>query len=237
MSIDFLIPILAATTPDGRWKPGIGDPTFAGWFTVAAYLGTAALSVVAAWTERSEPGRPSELAANPRTGSRLPVSTRPIDRGFWWIVAALLLALGINKQLDLQTALTHLGRDLARAQGWYNVRRPAQRAFIVAIALGGVTGLAAFGWFFRRSVARNYAALAGLVFLLAFVLIRAASFHHIDVFLAGRILGMRWNPILELGGIALIASSAASRVKKSRECPPADRPEDRGHLTYRIPGR
>ena len=25
-------------TPDGRWEPGIGDPTFAGWFTVFAYF-------------------------------------------------------------------------------------------------------------------------------------------------------------------------------------------------------
>src|SRR5450631_116329 len=41
------------------------------------------------------------------------------ERYTWRAVSILFLALGINKQLDLQTALTELGRVLAYDQGWY----------------------------------------------------------------------------------------------------------------------
>jgi hypothetical protein len=45
-----------------------------------------------------------------------------------------LFALGINKQLDLQTALTELGRVLALSQGWYEQRQVVQFWFIAALA-------------------------------------------------------------------------------------------------------
>ena len=32
------------------------------------------------------------------------------ERRTWWAISALFLALGINKQLDLQSALTEAGR-------------------------------------------------------------------------------------------------------------------------------
>src|ERR1041384_5677187 len=37
-----IAPIFAFTDGD-RWRPGIGDPTFIGWFTVVAYFATAYL--------------------------------------------------------------------------------------------------------------------------------------------------------------------------------------------------
>ena len=49
----------------------------------------------------------------------------------------LVCALGVNKQLDLQTLFTQLARDLAMAQGWYEERRRYQVAFIIAIGLLG----------------------------------------------------------------------------------------------------
>jgi hypothetical protein len=44
----------------------------------------------------------------------------------------------------------------------------------------------------------------GTVLVLAFVLIRAASFHHIDQFIGERILGFKWNWVLEMGGISIV---------------------------------
>jgi hypothetical protein len=48
----------------------------------------------------------------------------------------------------------------------------------------------------------------GLAFLLAFVLMRASSFHHVDVFLASAAMGLHWNWILELSGIGAVTAGA-----------------------------
>jgi hypothetical protein len=40
--------------------------------------------------------------------------------------------------------------------------------------------------------------------VLGFVLIRAASFHHVDQFIGQTILGLRWNWVLEMSGISLV---------------------------------
>jgi hypothetical protein len=40
----------------------------------------------------------------------------------WATISILFLGLGINKQLDLQSALTEAGRILAIEQGWYGPR-------------------------------------------------------------------------------------------------------------------
>ena len=98
--------ILAATDVRGDWHFGIGDPTPIGWFTVFAYL-AATLACGRVWladrraVRRGSPGSPI----------------------FWMVLTVLLLLLGINKQLDLQTLLNDVGRRMAKAEGWYDVRR------------------------------------------------------------------------------------------------------------------
>jgi hypothetical protein len=69
-----------------RWSPGIGDPTFFGWLTVALYLVTA----YACW----------RVARQLRSANRDDRS----ETAVWAAVAMMFVALGINKQLDLQTA-------------------------------------------------------------------------------------------------------------------------------------
>ena len=82
----------------GSWSPGIGDPTPMGWITVVGYLAAAWLCF--------------------RVGGRLEVRTAYPERHLWRILTWGLLVLGVSKQLDLQSALTELGRTLAHAQGW-----------------------------------------------------------------------------------------------------------------------
>jgi hypothetical protein len=43
----------------------------------------------------------------------------------------------------------------------------------------------------------SWLALFGTMLIIAFVLIRAASFHHIDRFIGSTVLGFRWNGLLE----------------------------------------
>ena len=82
-----------------NWSPGMGDPTIGGWITVILYL----LAAISCWKTAFE-------LATVNTG----VSQ---ERRAWRAISALFLALGINKQLDLQTALTEAGRMLAHSEG------------------------------------------------------------------------------------------------------------------------
>lgn len=175
----------------GHWAPGIGDPTPLGWVTVLLY----ALGAWQCW----------RLAA----GHAPPLL--PQERRLWWALALLLLALGLNKQLDLQTALTEIGRILARAQGWYAHRQVIQQEFIAGV-LAAAMVLAAAGFYLaRRTSIAAQCALAGSTFLLAFVVIRASSFHHVDLFIRSQWLGLSMNGVMETGGIAVIILSALWR--------------------------
>lgn len=107
----------------------------------------------------------------------------PGPRRFWAVLALLMAGLALNKPLDLQTALTDLGRGLARAEGWwggwYASRRTVQAGFVIALAgLAGI-GLAAGLAGLRGRLAAHAPALAGLALALVFVLGRAAQIHHL----------------------------------------------------------
>lgn len=175
-----------------RWTLGVGDPTVVGWLTVAAYI------VAFSLCRRASRGRPIVAPGS---------SVRRLSR-FWMLLALVLMCLGLNKQLDLQSLLTQVGRDLAVAQGWYGNRREIQALFVGAFVILGLLtlgSLVAWVWPFRR-----YALLpiVGVATLIAFVLVRAASFHHVDVFGGIRVLSDSVNLILELGGIAIIGGAA-----------------------------
>ena len=167
----------------GRWRPTIGDPSFMGWFTVGSYFACAILSFI------------------------LTLTNQQADRRyflFWSMIGLLMVILGINKQLDLQSLFTEVGRQVARAQGWMDQRRIVQFWFIVAF---GTTAIAAFLSFarIRRDLFRRFMlAFTGLFFLLSFIIIRATGFHHFDEMLGFRLFGAKMNWVLELTGIYLI---------------------------------
>ncbi len=71
-----------------------------------------------------------------------------------------------------------------------------------------------------------------MLFILGFVVIRAASFHHVDALLAARLGGVRWNWIFELSGISVVGL-AAFRVALARP-PRPPRPENAMTYRYRI---
>jgi hypothetical protein len=205
---------LMAEIVDGRWRPGIGDPTFVGWLTVVAYLVAAAGCGRAAWRE-------------PMPGGR----DRSRPSAFWLCVSAMMILLGLNKQLDLQSLFTSVGRRVLAGSGLYQERRHLQALFIGGVATSCVVLLGLSLWLARRSLRYRWLALVGMAMVMGFVLIRAASFHHVDAFLASRMGGLRWNWILELGGI-LIVAVAAFRLGPARRTSPPRRSELGNHLTY-----
>jgi hypothetical protein len=135
---------------------------------------------------------------------------------FWACIALAMLALGINKQLDLQSLITELARVWAKEEGWYECRRVVQQTAIGLLALSAVA--AAIGlWFFLRK-ARMEVKLCGIALcsVLAFVVVRAASFHQVDALIGRDLLGVSWNAILELPGTLLVALCAARYWMKVR---------------------
>ena len=178
----------------GAWTVGIGDPTVAGWITVAVYFLAAFLAFRARHAEQPE-------------------------RGWWLAMAGLMLLLGINKQLDLQSLFTEIGRTVARAQGWYNEeRRVVQMDFIIAMLVTGVLTAIVLALTVGRRV-RNWArvSMIAVCALGAWVLIRATSFHHVDEMLGYRFAGLRYNTLLELGPLSAIALAAWKAGERADE--------------------
>jgi hypothetical protein len=168
-----------------NWRPGIGDPTIGGWLTVALYLIAAAFSWRASMRE-----------------------TAQSERRIWRFVAIVFVGLGINKQLDLQSAFTELGRIAAVNNGWYDRRHDVQVSFIKFVA--ALCAAMAIGLLIcSRSVSSSCRiAILGTVIVAGFVLVRASSFHRVDILINNTGLGIRWNWILEMGGILFVILAA-----------------------------
>ena len=186
--LDF--PLLAMTVGD-RWCLGIGDPSLGGWLTVAAYL----IASVLCW-------RCAVKAAGRDGGARV----------VWCLLAALLLVMGVNKQLDLQSWVTQVGSDTVRAHGW--PKRVVQMWFIAGVAVAGPAVLGLALWLARRSLRQLALALVGVLFLVCFVMVRAVSFHAIDHMLGTRFAGAKLNWILELCGIGCVALCAWLNLRR-----------------------
>jgi hypothetical protein len=182
------------------WSPQIGDPTVMGWVIVAAYGATAALCFLAAL--------------------RSPVHRETV---FWSVLTLCLLALMVNKQLDLQTAVTAFGRCMAQMNGWYQDRRHVQLLFAIGVLVAAVVVAVVLLLTMRHSLRRIWPALLGLVCVMSFVAIRVLSFHHVDEMIGYRLgaFNMKWA--FELTGLILIAANVVWLLSRSRNAlGPAD---------------
>ncbi len=191
--------IWLVTGADGRFHVGAGDPTLLGWLACAGYLGAAVVSLGA---HRSS-----------RYGARTLASAWPEEArnqralSFMWLgLCVLMLVLGVNKQLDLQTLFTEVARDAAKAHGWYSGRRVVQLAFLVGMTLFGglLTVVTCFA--LRRVLGRIALVLLGLLSIGAYVLLRAATFSHFVAPNGPVARAPYWW--LELAGIALVTVAA-----------------------------
>lgn len=156
-----------------------------GWTVTGAYALSAGLCLATGLRERQCAGAPDRF---PR---------------FWFALGGALLILTVNKQLDLQAALTAAGRDWSRTLGLYHHRALLQAAFVAAVALCFVCAAGAAARFAGRRLLRVPMACCGVVVLMGLVVLRAASFHHVAAAVA--------NPLpllLELAGAALISADA-----------------------------
>jgi hypothetical protein len=203
-----------------EWTPGIGDPTVMGWLTVVAYFVAAWLCLRAFKSEKRGPDRPYRQAIPALVRvlkKHWPSPPAPARRAALWLVLAFVLgALGVNKQLDLQTLFTEIGRSMAVEGGWYESRRIVQAIFI-AMVLGFGAFFVAVLWWLTRGQLRDFRlTLFGFALLVSFVVIRAMSFHHVDIIIGMDVGGVRVNWMLELGGLGIVIASAAGRLRRAK---------------------
>ena len=176
----FFMSILIMTI--GSWKPGIGDPSFMGWFTVFSYYLAASLCLV-------------------KIISRI-ISLEKKGWHFWGFMCLTLIVLGLIKQFNLLSAVTEVWRIIARYGGWIEQRRIVQAgAMIMFISIGVI-----FCGFLYRRLSQSFAipeklAAIGLAYLILFVGLRAISLHQFGTVLSYEIWGARINWIAELCGI------------------------------------
>lgn len=175
------------------WSPQIGDPNFTGWLTVVIYLICLAFAVLV-------------LRRNPKGTAR----------GLWLLIAMLMAVLAVNKQLDLQTALTAAGRCMAHAQGWYDNRFWVQLSFIGLLIALVIGVLLATLRSLRGQLRSNGVALVGLAVLCGFVLVRAVGFHHIDSLISMDFAHIRFNFLFENVGLLMIALNACLLLRQGK---------------------
>jgi hypothetical protein len=174
------------------WSLGFNDSTLLAWITTAGYLLAAALSLRAM-----------------RIGKQKGTSFAR----FWLILATVLLLLGLNKQLDLQTLLQRTGSRIALESGWYEQRNLVRYGFVAVVAMGF---LASGIWLFakkRISLPRNPLLWMSIALILVFVFIRTSALD--GVF---RAIGLRLDPdgpahLLEFVGVVCLNGAL---IRKSR---------------------
>lgn len=180
------------------WSPKIGDPHIMGWVTVAAYALAALLALRAAMKAK-------HIYSD---------ETVAMQRFFWIALAVLFLFLAVNKQLDLQSLFTAIGRCHAKINGWYDERRGFQRQFIYGMMGATACGFVILAVVFRKILRPNWLALLGVFLVMTFVAVRAVGFHHFDIIIGYEIGDVRMNWVMELGGIAFVIAGALFLPKR-----------------------
>ena len=152
--------------PIATWLLEAGDPTFLAWAVTIGYLITSFLCIRAALVKK-----------------RIPLSPGPSEP--WWLLATITAFLGINKELDLQTLAIDIARNAARSEGWYALRRGAQKAITLAV----LATAALLAWHFVRShwkfLGRNRTLTTGLCLVTLYAILRMSAINHVELSSAG----------------------------------------------------
>ena len=185
-----------------QWQPHIGDPTLFGWLTVLAYLLAALACAICAW-------RADEIFGDEHVWQH---------RLIWGVMAAGLLFLGMNKQLDLQSWFTAVIKAIAWEKGLYDLGRRAQVYFIAGMALISVVIFGLIAWMFRHVWRHYWLLLLGLVFIARFIIVRAAGFYGVALPRLSQFTGgFRITWMLEIAGALVIGLAAYLNIRRGQK--------------------
>jgi hypothetical protein len=192
---------------DGHWHLQAGDPTVLGWLTLVAYL----LAALACWRA----SRTCRFGARMLERVHVDEAANQLRLAAWWLAAGvLMLTLGLNKELDLQTLIGEWGKQMALDQGWYPERRSVQRLFVLLFGTALLVGLGAAAFLLRHVLDRIAPALIGIALVFVYIGGRAMLFLVLRDRPVAGLLSISWP--LELAGIALVAWSAWRAAQPGR---------------------
>jgi hypothetical protein len=140
------------------------------------------------------------------------VSSRRTPRT-WLAIAGMLLLLGLNKQLDLQTLFIQVGREIAVVAGWYGERRMLQMVFVLVLGAVMISALLTLIWRRRRFFQQHPLTLPGAVLLVLYVLVRAGTFDHVDEAFGLNLDDSKWMDGMELSGVICFAMAGVRAAK------------------------
>jgi uncharacterized membrane protein YhaH (DUF805 family) len=187
---------LYAACATEAWAPGFGDRDFYGYAMTVVHLVAAGLAVTVAIRG------PFNSAA------------RRSERWLWAIGATVLVALAINKQLDMQSMIVNAARCVARSEGWYDTRRMFQEEVIFGLVIAAAILVPALIFALRRAISGNLAFVVSLSALVVFVLLRAISFHHLDIVLGHELLSFRLHRVIEVLSLGAVIMTTAARLRR-----------------------
>jgi hypothetical protein len=177
-----------------RWSPGIGDPSIAGWLAVFAYLAVAVQGSV----------------------NYVMSKDSIVERRAWLFIVLFMTFLSVNKQLDLQTWVTQVGRDWFKQHGIYDIRAPFQTGFIAALALAALVAVLTIRAKLSSSWSRFRVVVIGIAGLLFFITMRATTIHHVDWMLGVRLGELKVNNLVELTSILIVSVGTYLWYRKQR---------------------
>jgi hypothetical protein len=174
-----------------------GHLTVVGWTNFVLYLIAALLSFRAAASVRSQ--------QSSETGR------------VWLWLGVILAALGLNKQLDLQTILIELGRQIAGEEHLMAHRNELYVLFFLGFMLLVFAFLATVMFRFSGEAVRFARQLplaaTGCILGGAYIVIRAASIDGVDLMLGFDFERIPFLWLLEAGGLLLIIVQAFREPK------------------------
>lgn len=152
---------LLSNCATSAWHPGFGDADITGFVLLALYTAAGLLAFVIIWR------------------APFPIRSHFRERLFWVLLLIFLVALTVNKQLDLHVFLINTARCLAKAEGWYENRRLIQREVAIALLVVTFASALILALLLRGTLNRNLLPLAGGFGLLLFSILRVSQFNHI----------------------------------------------------------
>ncbi len=199
--------LLAEITTQG-WRPGGVHLSTIQVLTISAYLVVALICAWALRVARIGSQQAAEYGSKDRRAKTRSAAYRA-SFSFWAILTLLFVFLGVNKQLDLDGWFTEAGRQFAIKQGWYDIRWQIQEPMVVGITVIGVSLLALVLAITRSLLPRHILAFAGTLTLVAFLILKALSFHQLDNLLDRELASMQIRTIIEWLGIGCVGLCAA----------------------------
>jgi len=112
--------------------------------------------------------------------------------------------MAINRIFDLDITFAETSREIAKTHGWYDQRYTFQIFSVAVIAVAGLSFFILIESKITNGISHYRLILNSVVFLAAFIFIRAISYHPVDQILNWQIGRYRIGSIFESGCISFI---------------------------------